>query len=694
MNLSNWLPRLVTAQPTEADARALRTATPWIVAALALALGPALFVLPAWVSLLAGLILVLKLVAWKTGWRPPLWVWLPLTLVAIGGVAVGFEDRLSGPAVIAFFALVLALKWLETFTRRDATLMLLAGAVLAALGAVHHVAALSLLLLMAFAVVLAGGLLALNGATRPGREALAMLAAALPLAALLFVLTPRVPGPLWDLGMAVGLPILAEIERAGPGLGGQTSLKPGAQRGGGLEDGTVLVAEFENWVPPTSRLYWRGPVFTRFDGEAWAPPLWWENRSTRMAAGFRRSAGYKEEVQGSGEPVRYSVRLAAHGGVWLYGLEMPVGLPAESYLTRDYQLLSMTPVAGETRYTLAAWLDWRATRGPDGAERAELLEVPEAANPRLAGLGRNWRARHGEDAKAIVAEGLAHFVQGGYRVNARFQGPSGSGAYDRFAFEAREGGPEYFAAAYALALRSAGLPTRLVTGYRGGRLMALTDFVLVKQSHAHAWVETWTGSSWERVDVADAVAPLRDKATPVKKATPAQLQAAPQAQAQQARPQAPRPAEEPPSWLAFLDGLDHWVIHYDAQRQSELFGGDHQEGPWLTLGLYALGGLALGVAAVWLLKRRREARGRDPLETAWTNFRTRLDKAGHPSPASECPASLARRLAALATPWGEVAGNLAGDYAALRYGPPPHVQGKTLARRLAAFDPSAYQELK
>jgi transglutaminase-like putative cysteine protease len=688
-----WLPRLSAPLATEADARALKAATPWIVAALALALGPALFVLPAWVSALTGLILLLKLVSWKTGWRPPLWTWLPLIGVAIGGVAVGFEDHFAGPAAIAYFALVLALKWLETHTRRDAALMLLAGAVLAALGAVHHVAALSMLLLIAFAVVLAGGLLALNGARRPGREALAMLLAALPMAVLLFVLTPRVPGPLWDLGLAVGLPIMAEVERAGPGLGGRDSLKPGAGQGGGLENGTVLVAEFENWVPPASRLYWRGPVFTRFDGESWQPPAWWENRSTRMAAGFRRSAGYKEAVKGSGEPVRYSVRLAAHGGPWLYALDMPAGLPAESYLTADFQLLSMTPVVAETRYKLGSWLDWRAIRPPLAEERAELLALPEGANPRLTAQGRALRAARGEDAAAMVANALSAFVEGQFRLNPKAQGPAGRDAYDRFFFQSKEGGPEYFAASYVLMMRAAGVPARLVTGYRGGRLMALTDYVLVKQSNAHAWAEVWTGQTWQRVDVADAVAPLKEKAASL--ANKPQTQTAPQTRNATAPRDAPPPhGEERPSWLALLDGLDHWVIHYDAQRQSELLGGGDQDGRWQTLGFYLLGGLGLLVGLAWLYRRLAESRHADPLAGAWHDFHVRLAKAGQPSASTVCPVNLARRLALLPASWGEAAAGLAADYARLRYARSPGIDAKHLARRLAAFDPSAYQEVK
>jgi transglutaminase-like putative cysteine protease len=78
-----------------------------------------------------------------------------------------------------------------------------------------------------------------------------------------------------------------------------------------------------------------------------------------------------------------------------------------------------------------------------------------------------------------------------------------------FLFEARAGHCEYFATALVLLLRSAGIPARLVAGYRGGQWLAETEEWYVRMSDAHSWVEAHvTGEGWIRLDPtpADATA--------------------------------------------------------------------------------------------------------------------------------------------------------------------------------------------
>jgi hypothetical protein len=78
---------------------------------------------------------------------------------------------------------------------------------------------------------------------------------------------------------------------------------------------------------------------------------------------------------------------------------------------------------------------------------------------------------------------------------------------------------EYFATALALMLRSQGIPARLVVGYRCDEWNHLGKFFLVRQLHAHAWVEAyldpggipadqremgddqrWSNGAWLRLD--------------------------------------------------------------------------------------------------------------------------------------------------------------------------------------------------
>ena len=88
--------------------------------------------------------------------------------------------------------------------------------------------------------------------------------------------------------------------------------------------------------------------------------------------------------------------------------------------------------------------------------------------------------------------------------------PLGSNPVDRFLFETRRGFCEHYASAFAVMMRAAQVPARVVLGYQGGEMNPMSDHMVVRQSDAHAWTEVWfEGEGWRRVDPTAAVAPER-----------------------------------------------------------------------------------------------------------------------------------------------------------------------------------------
>ncbi len=73
----------------------------------------------------------------------------------------------------------------------------------------------------------------------------------------------------------------------------------------------------------------------------------------------------------------------------------------------------------------------------------------------------------------------------------------GSNPINEFLLKGRRGHCQLFATAMALMLRSQGIPTRVVSGYRGGDWNESDKSYLVLQSHAHLWVEVYIiGHGW------------------------------------------------------------------------------------------------------------------------------------------------------------------------------------------------------
>ena len=86
----------------------------------------------------------------------------------------------------------------------------------------------------------------------------------------------------------------------------------------------------------------------------------------------------------------------------------------------------------------------------------------------------------------------------------------GENSVDEFLFETRRGFCEHFAGSFALLMRAAGIPARIVTGYQGGEFNKVGNYLIVRQSDAHAWTEVWIADrGWVRVDPTAAVSPNR-----------------------------------------------------------------------------------------------------------------------------------------------------------------------------------------
>jgi transglutaminase-like putative cysteine protease len=70
-----------------------------------------------------------------------------------------------------------------------------------------------------------------------------------------------------------------------------------------------------------------------------------------------------------------------------------------------------------------------------------------------------------------------------------------------FLFERKQGHCEYFASAMAVMLRTLGIPSRVITGFRSDEFNDLTANYVVRAKDAHAWVEAYfPGSGWHTFD--------------------------------------------------------------------------------------------------------------------------------------------------------------------------------------------------
>lgn len=83
---------------------------------------------------------------------------------------------------------------------------------------------------------------------------------------------------------------------------------------------------------------------------------------------------------------------------------------------------------------------------------------------------------------------LSNFFQADFQYSLENL-PSGPNPLEQFLFNQKIGNCEYFASAGALMLRCLGIPSRLVAGFLTGEWNQTQHYYLVRESHAHAWIE-------------------------------------------------------------------------------------------------------------------------------------------------------------------------------------------------------------
>ncbi len=462
----------------------------WLLIAQALVIIPHLLHVPLW---LIGV--WLGCAAWRVQVFRMRWpfpnAWVKAALMIGSGFAVYLSrGGLVGlDAAVALLITAFILKLLEVRTRRDALVLIFLGfftVVTSYLFADSLLAALySLLPVLALLAALVG--LQQSGFAReplaPLKLASKLLAQAIPLMLLLFVLFPRLE-PLWSLPQPK--------DKGTTGL--SSSMTPGDLAELGQSAALAFRARFDGAIPAQSQLYWRALTLPNFDGRSWS-----------ISERFEAS---EPQWQAQGESISYSIIMQPSTQPWLFSLDVGSSEQEDIRLMNDFRLQRRTPVNRTYQYQATSWP--QALRQPQLNQRQqqEFLQLPRTGNQQTRDWAQRLRGQYHDD-DALVSALLRHFNQEPYHYTLK---PPllGRDSVDEFLFSSLRGFCAHYAGAMVFTLRAAGIPARVVAGYQGGEINQAGQFVQVRQFDAHAWVEYWQrGQGWRSVDPTFEVAPER-----------------------------------------------------------------------------------------------------------------------------------------------------------------------------------------
>ncbi len=589
-------------------------------------LAPHVIRLPGWVSAAVAVMLAARgWLAWWGAALPGKWLLIPLTLLGTAGVVLTYGPGLGRDAAVALLAIMLGLKVLEVKALRDATVAVCLGFFLIITNFLYSQTIPTALFMVIVMAWLTATLVALQdrnhtlAASQALRTAASLMLQAVPLTIALFLLFPRVQGPIFGFPQATSAAVTGLSDTMSPGSLSRLS----------LSDEVAFRVRFASPTPAPQGLYWRGPVLWDFDGRTWTTG----DVASTATGGVHHQA--------SSSVVRYTVTLEPHYTRWVFAIDLPTAAPPNTVLTNDYQLLSTRSVRNRLRYDVSSQLDYRYGLDEQPTLLRRALQVPRGYNPKSLELARQIRQLSSSDAD-VVKNALDVFRSQPFFYTL-VPPELGRDAVDEFLFLTRRGFCEHYASSFVFLMRAAGIPARVVVGYQGGEMNPLGDYMIVRQSEAHAWAEVWlSDQGWVRVDPTAAVSPARIQAG-IAGAVPAGE---------------PLPISVRGNWQvlnrirftwdAMANFWNQWVLGYTPDRQTKLFTDVGLRAPtWQTLAvlLMSVAGVVVGAVALLVLRQLLLARP-DPVVRMWAAFCRKLAKRGTRKSPGEGPRDFARRAAA------------------------------------------------
>ena len=428
-------------------------------------------------------------------------------LLGLLGLWLSYSTGFGLDMGVAFLVLCLISKLWELYKRRDAYVVLnLSLFVLAALFLMDQGLISSLQVIVGTIAVLMA-FIALNDDGNTDGEGrlrtLGMLSiSALPLLIVLFLLFPRLP-PLWSVQLSG--------QQAVTGI--SDSMSPGDFADLGQSTALAFRVEFAESLPAQQQLYWRGLVFSDFDGITWRPnhsaQQQWQWEPERQTPEWMQQALATATDKVKLAPQRYQVILEPTQQRWLFGLDYPFAQRQGIGMTSDFTLLKSQPVTQQLRYDVLRYAPMRIDPKLDHNLRRINLALPPQGNPKSRALAQQLFVQAGSDPVRYM-QALERWInQAEFRYTLA-PPKLHNNRIDAFLFETKAGFCEHYASSFTFMLRAVGIPARVVTGYQGGKLSRAGTVWEVRQMDAHAWTEVWLlGRGWVRVDPTTFVAPER-----------------------------------------------------------------------------------------------------------------------------------------------------------------------------------------
>ncbi|MFT3745596.1 MAG: DUF3488 and transglutaminase-like domain-containing protein [Pyrinomonadaceae bacterium] len=301
----------------------------------------------------------------------------------------------------------------------------------------------------------------------------------------------------------LAIPLFFMLPRVGgAGLGGNQGLKTSgfSERvklgdfGRIIEnDSVVMRVKFEDPAAITDNLYFRGVALDTFDNKSWSAsrlePKIPYPKISRDTIRLNPPTGREPLVEQTIylEPLQTQVLFALPIAVAVQGNFDGLYLDSYGSISHNRSSERITYKVASDR-SVPPLADLRADKQPYSADITNYRSLPAVYDLKIAELAAEVTA--GSKNRYDKARAVESYLQNNFGYTLE-QKAGGKEPLSDFLFNVREGHCEYFATAMAIMLRTQGIATRIVNGFHGGEYNDAVGMTIVRQCHAHAWVEVY-----------------------------------------------------------------------------------------------------------------------------------------------------------------------------------------------------------
>src|SRR5580692_8478136 len=261
-------------------------------------------------------------------------------------------------------------------------------------------------------------------------------------------------------------------------------------------------------------LHWRGVALANFDGRTWSnphSPFLLQRRpdnSFSVPNGNVALRSYVTSNQMREQMIHYRVLMEPIGtnvfflAPWARSVSGNYRMLASDSVGAVYDQDSQHAISryeADSDIAAAAPSELRAAGRAYPPQLSPYLERPPAIDPRVSRLAAQITSSASNDFDKAAA--IENYLKTRFGYTLQLPRTAVKDPIANFLFERKQGHCEYFASAMAVMLRTQGIPSRVVNGFRSDEFNDLTGNYVVRAKDAHAWVEAYfPGYGWQTFD--------------------------------------------------------------------------------------------------------------------------------------------------------------------------------------------------